>query len=132
MEDTYVRLINYRVIFFDLQLPPLVPNILSCFSNHLGALFFVLLLSLPSSVLQWHHDGANFFLEYDRYNWLSYVGYYLCVLFSPIRSRTCSLVTFSDHFIFSIILQHPFLKLSRYFRSNFLSVQVSGPYKAML
>ena len=31
MEDTYVRLINS--IFFDLQLPPLAPNIVSCFSN---------------------------------------------------------------------------------------------------
>ena len=37
-----------------------------------------------------------------------------------------------DHFIFSILLQHHFSKLSKYFRFNFLSVQVSEPYKAML
>ena len=30
---------------------------------------FFLLLSLPSSVLQWHHEGDNFFSEYDRSNW---------------------------------------------------------------
>ena len=30
------------------------------------------------------------------------------VLFYPIRSRTCSLVTFSDHFIFSILLEHQY------------------------
>ena len=47
-------------IFFDLQLPPLAPNISSCFSNHLGAVFFFfLLLSLPSSVLQWHHQNMT-------------------------------------------------------------------------
>jgi hypothetical protein len=38
--------------------------------------FFFLLLSLPSSVLQWHH-GGNFFSEYDQFNWLFYLGYYL-------------------------------------------------------
>ena len=54
------------------------------------------------------------------------------VLFSPIRSRTCLLVTFSDHCIFSILLQYHIWKLFKYFRSNFLSVQISEPYKAML
>ena len=40
-------------ILFDLQLPPLDPNIFSCFSSHLRAVFFFfLLLSLPSTVLQ--------------------------------------------------------------------------------
>ena len=53
------------------------------------------------------------------------------VLFSPIRSRTCLLVTFSDHFIISILFQH-ISKFSKYFRSNFLSIQVSEPYRAMV
>jgi hypothetical protein len=53
------------------------------------------------------------------------------VHFSPICSRTSSLVTFSDHFI-SILLQLNISKLSKHFRSNFLSVQVFEPYKAML
>jgi hypothetical protein len=81
MEDTYVRLINCRLhLFFYLQLPPLVPNIFFCFSNHLVAVFaFLLLLSLTSSDLQWHHEGGNFFSEYDRSNWLFYVGYYVKV-----------------------------------------------------
>jgi hypothetical protein len=38
---------------------------------------FFLLLSLPLSVLQWHHEGGNIFSEYDQFNWLFYVGYYL-------------------------------------------------------
>ena len=77
MEDAYLRFINCRFHFFDLQLPPLAPNIF-CFLNHLGAVFFFfLLLSLPSSALQWHHEGGNFFSEYDRSNWLLCVGYYL-------------------------------------------------------
>jgi len=63
---------------FDLQLPPLAPNIFFFFSNHLEVVFFFfLLLSFTSSVLQWHHEGGYFFSEYDRSNWLLYVGYYL-------------------------------------------------------
>ena len=54
------------------------------------------------------------------------------VLFFPIRSRTCSLVNFSEHFIFYILLQHHISNLSKYFHSSFLSVQVSEPYKVML
>ena len=42
--------------------------------------------------------------------WILFIG----VLFSPTRSITCSLVTYSGHFIFSI-----FLQLSKYFSSNF-------------
>ena len=57
---------------------------------------------------------------------LFYVGYYLG------RSTTCSLVTYSDQFIFSILLQHHISKLSKYFCSSFLIVQVSEQYKAML
>ena len=55
------------------------------------------------------------------------------VLFFPIRSRTCSLVTFSDHFIFSILLQHHISKLcnlmvcnpSRYMFVLFLFLSLS-------
>ena len=54
------------------------------------------------------------------------------VLFSPIRSITSSLVTFSNHFIFSILLQNHIWKLSKYLLSNFLSVKISEPYIAML
>ena len=66
--DTYslrlILILSYHLrlyvsIFFDLQLPPLAPHIV-CFSNHQGAVFFFLLLSLPSSVLQWHHEWGNF------------------------------------------------------------------------
>jgi hypothetical protein len=58
------------------MLPPLASNIFFCFSNHLGVvLFFFLILTLPSSVLQWHHEEGNFFSEYDQFNWLFYVGY---------------------------------------------------------
>ena len=50
---------------------------------------------------------------------------FISVLLFPI----CSLVTSSGHFIFSIPLQHHISELSKYFRTNFLSVQVSKPYK---
>ena len=39
--------------------------------------FFILPFSLLSPALQWHHREGNFFLEYDQYNWLFYVGWYL-------------------------------------------------------
>ena len=53
------------------------------------------------------------------------------VLFSLMTSRTFSLVTLSDNFIFSILLQHNISKLSKYSRSNFLNVQISEPYNSM-
>ena len=83
---------------------------------------------IPSFLLQWHHEGGNFFSEYDQCNWLLF----RTVFFSPIRSRTCSLVTFSGHYIFSILLQHRISRLTKYFSSNNLSVQVSELYNAML
>ena len=132
MEDTYVRLINgCFYLFLDLEFPPLGPNIFFWFSNHQGAVFFFfLLLSLPSSVLQWHHEGGNIFSEYDQSNCLFYVGYYLEV--------SSSLNTFNNLFIsyflwpFYLFHSPPVSKFSKYFFSNFLSVQVSEPYKAML
>jgi hypothetical protein len=33
--------------------------------------FFFLLLSLPSSVLQWHHEEDYFFLKYGQSMWFS-------------------------------------------------------------
>jgi hypothetical protein len=134
MEDTYVQLMNCRLNLFRSSASSFSSQyLLLFFSNHLGAVFFFfLLLSLPLFVLQWHYEGGNFFSEYDQSNWLFYIGYYLEVSSSLLYGRTCSLVPFSGHFIFSIFLQHHISKLSKYFRSNFLSVQVSEPYKAML
>ena len=46
---------------------------------------------------------------------------------------TFLLVTFSDHFIFSILFQHHISKLSKYFHSSFFfNLQVSEPYNSML
>ena len=85
-------------IFFDLQLLPLVPNIFFCFSNHQGAVFFFFLpLTLPPYILQWHHEGSNSFSEYDQSSWLRRI-LFGSVLFSPMRSRNFSLITFSCHF----------------------------------
>ena len=71
-------------IFCDLQLPPLTPDIFFCFSNHqVAMILFLLLLSLPLSVLQWHHVDGNCFSEYNPSNRLFYIGYYYkCPLIS--------------------------------------------------
>ena len=49
-----------------------------------------------SSVLQCHHDGGNFFSEYDRSNWLFHVGYYLEMSSSL---TTCSLGRHEGNFL---------------------------------
>ena len=98
-------------IFFDLQLPPLAPNIVSCFSKHLEAVFFFFQLhSLTSSVLQWHSWRRQFILKIWPIQ-LTFLRRILFrnVLFSPIRSRTCSLVTFSFSSQYLLL----FLKSSR-------------------
>ena len=61
--------------------------------------FFFHFLSLPSSVLQWNHEGGDFFSEYDQST----------IQKCPLLSYTLKnllIITFSDHFIFSILLQH--------------------------
>ena len=68
------------------------------------------------------------------------------VLFSPIRSRTCSLVTFSDHFVFSIYYVHVIincvrnhnlineLRFSKYYHHNFsvLAIFLRANFKIAL
>ena len=112
-------------LHFLLQLPissPVSQTIMELFSS--SSFTSIICPSMAS-------QRRNFFSGYDQFDLLFYIGYYLEVSFS-ICSRTCSLVTFSDHFIFSILLQHHISKLSKYLHSNFLSVQVSEPYKAVL
>ena len=98
-----------------LLFPPLAPNIFFCFKNHQKAVFFFfflfLLFSRPSSALQWHYEEGNFFSEYDQSYWSLYLGCYL-EAYTSICSRTCSLVTFSDHFIFSSARHFQVLQIS--------------------
>ena len=117
-------------IYFDLRLPLLAAKILFCFSNHHGVVFFFFLFFHFHSIASWR---IQFLLRI----WPVQLVFlfrilFISVLFSPIRLRTLSLVTFSDCFIFSILLQHNSLKLSKYFRSDFHSVQVFEPYISML
>ena len=72
-----------------------------------------------SSFLRCHQEEGNFFSGHDQSNWLFYVRYYLEVSsFSYTLKIFSSLVSFSDHFIFSILLQHYTSNLSKQFRSN--------------
>ena len=132
--------------FFDLQSSPVALNIFFCFSNHRGAMFFFsLLLSLSSSVLQWHHDErkltltsvetqeiriivhfqfcrakvwSNNILEWPvKLTFIRRV-LFINVLFSPIRSRSSSLVTFSNY------LSSPFSSSSTFQSSPNTSAQI--------
>jgi hypothetical protein len=79
--------------------------------------FFFLLLSLPSFVLLWHHEKGNVFLENVQSNLIFYAGLFGNLLFLPIPPLTSLLVTFSDHFNFSILLERQNPKLSNTFAS---------------
>ena len=52
-------------------------NIVFCFSDQQRTELLLLLLSLLSSVLQFHREEGNFFLEYGQINWFYYAEYYL-------------------------------------------------------
>ena len=58
----------------------------------------------------------------------------VCTTFlsSLTHCNTSSFLTWSAQLIFSILLHHHLLKLSRYFWSTFWSVKVPAPHKALL
>ena len=108
MEDNLYLLLMFAwqavvSTFFDPQFPPLVANIFFCFSNNQGTVFtfhschlsFNDIIKRPISSRMWAIKLAFLCRIFFR-----------GVLFPPISSRTYSLVTFSDHFIFSIPFQH--------------------------
>ena len=91
----------------------------------------VLLLPIPFTSFIWPLM-SSWRRQFLARIWPNQLTFLRSVFFSPISSRPVSLVPFPDHFIFYILLQHHISKLSKYFRSNFLSFQVSEPYKTLL
>ena len=134
MEDTYVWLIKCRFHLFRSSASSFSSQYLLLFPN--SSRNWVLLIPIHftsvicPSLASWRRQ---FLLRIWRIQ-LTFLRSILfkSVPFSSTYSTFCSLVTFSGHFIFSILLQHHISKLSEYFSFNFLSVQVSEPYKAML
>ena len=61
----YVSVIVVSVVL-DLQLPSLVLDNFICFSNHRGAVFFFLLISLPLSILQCRYEKGNHLIVYKQ------------------------------------------------------------------
>ena len=107
MEDTYVRLVNCRLHPFR--------SSASSFSSQYLLLFLkssricVLFLPTPFASVMKASWKRQFLLRIWPIQLLFLRRIlFRCVLSSPIRSRTCSLVTFSDHFIFSILLHTTF------------------------
>ena len=85
MEDTYVRLINFRLhILFYIQLPPLTPNIIFCFSNHVEAFSLHSFHFRPLSFNDIMTEAISSQNMTDP-NWLFYVGYYLEVFSSLLN-----------------------------------------------
>ena len=88
-------------------------------SSRTFILLLLLLILLPSSVLQWHHEAGNFLSEYDRSNWLFYLGYYLEVSSSLVYVQELSLTILSSPFSSSTTFQSsrstsaPFFSVSR-------------------
>ena len=86
--------------FFNLQLPHLSPSIFFCSANHQSAVFVFYSFSLLSSVLQWHHQGVNFFSEYDQSNCVLFIrlSLHFSVRLSFLFSYFCdTLFTFIDN-----------------------------------
>ena len=109
MEDTYIRLINCRLLLFQSSASSFISRYLLFLKSSRSCV--ILLPTTFTSVIcpSMHHEGGNFFSEYDRSNWLFYLGYNLELSSSLLRSRTCSLVTsltiVSSTFSFSTIFQ---------------------------
>jgi hypothetical protein len=75
--------------------------------------------------------------QFIRKMWLielSFLYFNVCrIFFSSLSlSNTSSFFTLSVRLIFSVLLKHRILKLSRFLSSTFRSVQVSAPHKAMV
>jgi hypothetical protein len=128
MEGTYVRLINCHFHLLQSSASP--------FSSQYLLLFLKIsrssVLLLPTTSY-YHHLSFNSIMKetISSHNMPIQLAFlhrilFRSVLFIPVCSTTCSLVTFSGHFIFSNLFQHHISKLS-----NFLCVQASEPYKAM-
>ena len=98
------------------------PNSLFCFTNHPGTVLF-LFFSIPLSVLLRQQRRQCLFRICPIQ--LPYLRRILfrSLLFSPIRSRTSSLVTFTDNLI-SPLSSSPTFRISKYFCSNFLSLKM--------
>ena len=87
IEDTYVRLMNCRFHLFRSVDSSFSSEYVLFLNSSRNCFFFFLLILFPSTVLQWHHEGGNFFSQYDQSNWIFYVGYYLRCTKALNRSR---------------------------------------------
>ena len=120
MEDNFYLFPRFHkstvvFIFFDLHLPSLAPNIISCFSNHEGAFILLAPTSFTSVVCP--------SMGYDQCNFLLYIGYYL--------EAPSSLLYFQNFFItyflwpFYLLLHSPLALpvniLRAHLRSSFLA-----------
>ena len=125
MEDTYVRLTNCRLHLFRFSASSFSSQYLLLFLKSSRS-FVLLLPTLFTSVICPSMASWRQFFLIIRPIQLAFLCRILFrrVLFFPVCSRTSSIVHFSVYFIFSILLQHQISKLSKYFRSNFLSENI--------
>ena len=114
----YVRLINCRFHLFRYSASPFSSQYLLFFKSSRSCV--LLFLPTPFTSVIWP-SMASWRRQFLLRIWLK------SVLFYPIHSRTSSLVSFSEQCIFSFLLRHYISNLSKYFCSNFLSVQISEP-----
>ena len=89
-------------IFFDLQLPPLAPNIFSCLSNHLGAAFFFSLLLLSSVICPLMASWRQFLFRI----WPSKLAFLLKIIFTSVLSYTAKNL-FISYFLWPFYFHSP-------------------------
>ena len=79
---------------------------------------FLLPSTLPS-VLQWHHEGGNFFSEYCQSNWRFYIGYYL-----EVSSSLLYVQELIDYLLYLLILSSLFSSSTRFQNSPNISTPI--------
>ena len=99
-------------IFFDFQLPPLAPNIFSCFSNHLGAVFF-----RYHFLIQWNlrllHTCYHFLLSSQCIKAFMLADHWIIVIIMGARAWPRWALAFPSHsFVFCTLFFSSFSSMS--------------------
>ena len=102
MEDTYVRLINCRLHLFRSSASSFSSQYLLLFLKSSRSCVLLLPTSFTSAICPSIWPIQLTFLRRILFR---------SVLFSPIRPRTCSVVNFSDPFIFSLFFKNKKIQL---------------------
>ena len=113
--------------FFDLWVFPLAPNSFFLLLKlwRCCVLLFPIHFYFRHLSIKYRNEKGNIFLGYIQFLAFVHRVLFISVLFYSNHSRISSLVTFSDHSIFCILLQHHFSKFSKFILNKWKVYTVS-------